>query len=372
MMLAALRRRASRARPPGRLAPRTACRSTPTRSASSRGIVVAVWIDPTPLDQARRRAVDRSLDIVALGRAVRHHRRRGSTTCSPRRRRYFGAGGEPLERASSIWEGGLAICGALPSAALGAWIGCRRHGHPVPDVRRRRSPPACWSRRRSAGSATGSTRSCSALPTDLPWGLEIDESDQPAVPPARSRRQPRRLFHPTFLYEMLWNLLGVGCSSAPRPPAPTSRCGHVFGLYLVWYAGRARGIECIRIDPSEPLPRPAHQRLGGDPRRSARWLVIVRRGTARRHRRRRRAGCPIRARTRRQSRHELDDSEETSRTLRRSTRTDEPSSALADAAQTATDADAARCTRSARTTSSTCPRHCRWSSHPTATVRTVT
>ena len=39
-------------------------------------------------------------------------------------------------------------------------------------------------------------------PTDLPWGLEVDPSDRPDDYP------DNRTFHPTFLYEMLWNFAG--------------------------------------------------------------------------------------------------------------------------------------------------------------------
>ena len=43
------------------------------------------------------------------------------------------------------------------------------------------------------------------LPTDLPWGLEI-ESTNPAFPAGLAEGT---LFHPTFLYEIIWNLAGA-------------------------------------------------------------------------------------------------------------------------------------------------------------------
>src|SRR5690606_10797180 len=43
------------------------------------------------------------------------------------------------------------------------------------------------------------------LPTDLPWGLEI-ESTNAAFPAGLPEGT---LFHPTFLYEIIWNLVGV-------------------------------------------------------------------------------------------------------------------------------------------------------------------
>lgn len=40
---------------------------------------------------------------------------------------YFGAGRHPI-RALYVWQGGLGIWGAVALGAVGAWIGCRRHG----------------------------------------------------------------------------------------------------------------------------------------------------------------------------------------------------------------------------------------------------
>ena len=86
------------------------------------------------------------------------------------------------------------------------------------------------------------------LPTDLPWGLEIEASN-PAFPiglPAGT------LFHPTFLYEIIWNLLGVavilwiGHRFNPQ-------WGRLFGVYLIWYGAGRTVWETIRIDPSEYL-----------------------------------------------------------------------------------------------------------------------
>ena len=92
---------------------------------------------------------------------------------------YFGPGGDPL-RALMIWEGGLGIWGAVALGGVGAWIGAAAAG-----CRCRSSPtrwrPASSSRRRSGGWATTSTRSSTARPTTLPWGLEIYRRVDPAT-----------------------------------------------------------------------------------------------------------------------------------------------------------------------------------------------
>ena len=162
------------------------------------GIVVAVWITERRWRARGGRAGRRSLDIAVwavpfgiVGARLYHV----VTT----RQTYFGPGGHPVE-ALTIWEGGLGIWGAVALGAVGAWIGCRRAGILLPPFADALAPGDRWSRRRSAGSATGSTRSCSAGPTTLPWGLQID----------RGQHRPRPgygpgvlgTFHPTFLYEI--------------------------------------------------------------------------------------------------------------------------------------------------------------------------
>jgi prolipoprotein diacylglyceryl transferase len=105
------------------------------------------------------------------------------------------------------------------------------------------------------------------MPTDLPWGLEI-ESDNPAFP---AGLPDGTLFHPTFLYEMIWNLIGAVVIlvvareltlgrrtffdrvTVPFPVAARHpfQWGRVFGLYLIWYGIGRIFFESIRVDPSE-------------------------------------------------------------------------------------------------------------------------
>jgi prolipoprotein diacylglyceryl transferase len=83
-------------------------------------------------------------------------------------------------------------------------------------------------------------------PTDLPWGLEIDPLN-PAYPLGLP---PGTLFHPTFLYEALWNLLGAAVIIwAGR--RFSLQWGRNFAVYLVWYGIGRMAIETIRLDPSE-------------------------------------------------------------------------------------------------------------------------
>jgi len=84
------------------------------------------------------------------------------------------------------------------------------------------------------------------LPTTLPWGLVIDlpNSAVPAGLPADT------LFHPTFLYEMIWNLAGVAILLFLERRRDM-RWGKALAFYLVWYGLGRAWLEAIRLDPSE-------------------------------------------------------------------------------------------------------------------------
>jgi prolipoprotein diacylglyceryl transferase len=80
-------------------------------------------------------------------------------------------------------------------------------------------------------------------PTDLPWGLEIDVQNRP------EQYISEQTFHPLFLYESIWNFLGVGFLLLVdrrfkiRPPG-------LFALYVAWYTAFRTYEETLRIDPS--------------------------------------------------------------------------------------------------------------------------
>ncbi len=157
---------------------------------------------------------------------------------------YFAEGTNPLS-VLYIWEGGIAIYGALIGGAVGAWLGCRWTGIRFWTFADALAPGLLLAQ---AVGRFGNwfNQELFGLPTDLPWGLEID-SDNPAFPVGLA---PDTLFHPTFLYEVLWNGLGViFLLWAGR--RFTLQWGRLFALYLIWYSAGRIVWESIRIDPSE-------------------------------------------------------------------------------------------------------------------------
>ncbi|QCB93474.1 prolipoprotein diacylglyceryl transferase [Cellulomonas shaoxiangyii] len=157
---------------------------------------------------------------------------------------YFGPGGDPV-RALFIWEGGLGIWGAVAFGAVGAWIGCRRHGvrlAPFADA----LAPGLLVAQAIGRLGNWFNQELFGGPTTLPWGLQIDDAHLPAG------FEPGTLFHPTFLYEMLWNLAAAALLVWLDR---RFRLGHgrVFWLYVALYCAGRLWIEMLRIDPAETV-----------------------------------------------------------------------------------------------------------------------
>lgn len=144
-----------------------------------------------------------------------------------------------------IWEGGNAIIGALIGGAIGLAIACRLAGLRFLSVTDAIVPGLLLAQ---AVGRTGNwfNHELFGAPTDLPWGLEI-EATNPAFP---AGLEPGTLFHPTFLYEMLWNLLGVAVILLFERMF-RMRWGRATALYLIWYGLGRMVIESIRVDYSE-------------------------------------------------------------------------------------------------------------------------
>jgi prolipoprotein diacylglyceryl transferase len=211
------------------------------------GIVAAAWLTEKRW-VARGGAPGEVLDIAVwavpfgiVGGRLYH------VISSPRP--YFGEGGHPL-RAFAIWEGGLGIWGAIALGGVGAWIACRRRGIPLPAFADALAPGLLVAQ---AIGRLGNwfNNELFGGPTDLPWALRIYEWDGGrAVVGADGHPVVLGTFHPTFLYELLWNLAAAALVIwADR----RFRLGHgrAFALYVVSYCAGRLWIELLRTDPAE-------------------------------------------------------------------------------------------------------------------------
>jgi prolipoprotein diacylglyceryl transferase len=142
-----------------------------------------------------------------------------------------------------VWQGGLGIWGAIAFGALGAWLYTRRHRIRFTSVADAAAPGLLVAQ---AIGRWGNwfNQELFGRPLDAWWALEIDVVHRPAGYEAYTT------FHPTFLYESLWNLAAAALIIwADR----RFRLGHgrVFALYVAAYCAGRVWIEALRIDPVE-------------------------------------------------------------------------------------------------------------------------
>jgi phosphatidylglycerol:prolipoprotein diacylglycerol transferase len=161
----------------------------------------------------------------------------------------------------AVWSGGLHIFGALIFGAAALWFFARRRklnvllyadaialGLPLAQAIGR------W--------ANFINQELYGPPTTLPWGLRIDQNHR-IGPYADMEQFPESTrFHPLFLYESLWNLIGFGLIFwISRRFAGRLKDGDLLLLYLIWYPLGRFFLEFLRTDswffPGTPF-NPVH------------------------------------------------------------------------------------------------------------------
>lgn len=158
---------------------------------------------------------------------------------------YFGPDKDLME-ILYVWNGGIAIFGALIGGGIGAAIACKLAGIRFLSFVDALAPGLLVAQGMGR-FGNWFNQELFGQPTDLPWGLEIDRPNA-AIPVGIPGDV---LFHPTFLYEMLWNVAGAALLVFYFERRFTMRWGRAFGFYLVWYGVGRSIFESIRIDPSE-------------------------------------------------------------------------------------------------------------------------
>jgi prolipoprotein diacylglyceryl transferase len=143
----------------------------------------------------------------------------------------------------AVWKGGLGIWGGI---ALGVIVGLwrvQRRGEDVPLFMDLAGVPALLVAQAIGRVGNWFNQELFGKPTDLPWGLEISPENRPA----QYANDPT--FHPTFLYELIWNLglaaflVWLGRTRDIRPPG-------LFALYVAGYSAFRIFEELLRVDPA--------------------------------------------------------------------------------------------------------------------------
>ena len=142
-------------------------------------------------------------------------------------------------RALYVWQGGLGIPGGIAGGFLAAYVLCRRRGVSRTAFADAVAPGVVVAQ---AIGRLGNwfNQELFGRPTTLPWGLRIDPGNADAVAGAVA-------YHPTFLYELLWNL-GVAALLVWADRRWRLGGGRVFALYVAAYATGRIWIEALRID----------------------------------------------------------------------------------------------------------------------------
>jgi prolipoprotein diacylglyceryl transferase len=140
----------------------------------------------------------------------------------------------------AIWEGGLALFGGLTAGAIALILSARSRGVSLGTFLDSLAPGLPLAQ---AIGRWGNyfNQELFGTPSDLPWAVEIDPSKRPAAYPDAAT------FHPTFLYESLWNVALAGFIlwlSKRRPELQ----GRLIGVYFVGYGLMRFLLELIRTD----------------------------------------------------------------------------------------------------------------------------
>ncbi len=142
----------------------------------------------------------------------------------------------------AVWSGGLGIWGAIPLGVLaGAWV-VRRSGNSIRLFMDAVAPGLLLAQ--GIGRwGNWFNQELYGKPTNLPWALKIDPAHRPANDLGHATYQP------TFLYEFLWDSLGVALLLWIDRRFKLRRPG-LFALYVAYYSAFRMVEETLRIDPS--------------------------------------------------------------------------------------------------------------------------
>ena len=147
-----------------------------------------------------------------------------------------------------VWKGGLGVWGGILLGALAGAVIVRRAGASIPLFMDAVAPGLLLAQ---GIGRIGNwwNQELYGKPTSLPWGLKIDPAHLPADP----KYLAYTTFHPTFLYELLWDVAGVLLLLVDRPPFPARTRRTCSRSTSPGTASAASSRSCLRIDPAHHI-----------------------------------------------------------------------------------------------------------------------
>jgi len=203
------------------------------------GIVAATWLTGRELD---RKGYDSALALDALffvvplgfiGARVYHI----ATDYGLYAR-------DPIPGVFEVWNGGLGIYGAVAGGFLGLILfGWYRGVSPL--VLADAAAPGVILAQAIGRWGNYFNQELFGRPSDLPWAIRIAPENRP------TQFADAETFHPTFLYESIWDLLiCLGLLWIARRFANRLRDGDLVMLYVSLYSVGRFFVETLRVDPA--------------------------------------------------------------------------------------------------------------------------
>lgn len=165
--------------------------------------------------------------------------------------KFFGPSGDWVEM-FRIWNGGLGIWGGVVLGSLAAWGVCRYRHYPT-ALLADAAAPALLIAQGIGRLGNWFNQELYGAPTTLPWGLKLNNVGG-AIGHSESCYDglscpEGTLFHPTFLYEMIWNFIGAALIIfCAKKVMQKCKAGSLFIIYVMWYTAGRMWIESLRID----------------------------------------------------------------------------------------------------------------------------
>jgi phosphatidylglycerol---prolipoprotein diacylglyceryl transferase len=151
---------------------------------------------------------------------------------------------DPIPDVFAVWKGGLGIYGAVAGGFLGVLLFCWYRGL-SPLVFADAAAPGLVLAQAIGRWGNYFNQELFGRPSDLPWAIRIAPENRPM------EFADAEAFHPTFLYESIWDLLVcLALLWIARRFANRLRDGDILLLYVSLYSAGRFFVETLRVDPA--------------------------------------------------------------------------------------------------------------------------